>query len=183
MHIFLAEGFEEVEALLLVDIIRRAGLEIKIVSVTGERLVKSSHDVTVLADTLIEEENLEGSQMLILPGGMPGSTNLSKSASLCEAIKSHYDKGGLLSAICAGPMVFGKLGLLKGKSVTCYPGFEVHLEGACYTGKLIEEDGNIITGKGPAAAFPLGLAIVERVGGKDLADKVKEGMLYPELIG
>ena len=183
MHIFLAEGFEEVEALLLVDIIRRAGLEIKIVSVTGDKLVKSSHGVAVFADTLIENEELEGSEMLILPGGMPGSVNLSKSTLLCEAIKRQYDRGGLLSAICAGPMVLGKMGLLKGKSVTCYPGFEDYLEGACYTGKLIEQDGNIITGKGPAAAFPLGLAIVERVGGRELADKVKEGMLYPELVG
>ncbi|MEG1580480.1 MAG: DJ-1/PfpI family protein [Bacteroidaceae bacterium] len=182
IHLFLATGFEETEAIQIVDIIRRAGLEIHTVSITDSKQVLSSHDILITADELIAEANLEESQLFILPGGMPGATNLSKCDALRSAIITHFNTGKLISAICAAPLVYGLMGLLEGKRATCYPGFEEYLKGAQCTGSLVEIDGNIITGKGPAAAMPFAFALVERLAGKELTDSVKAGMLYSELV-
>ena len=150
--IFLAEGFEEVEALFPLDIMRRGGLNVKTVSVTGKNLVTGAHQVPVAADMLFEEVKEEDVEMIVLPGGLPGATNLDAHAGLDRLIRSFAEAGKPLAAICAAPMVYGKRGLLKGKKATCYPGFDSYLEGAEYTGNMVETADNFILGKGPGAA-------------------------------
>ena len=130
IYLFLATGFEEVEALGIVDACRRGGLTLKTVSVTGNLLVESSHGVKIQADALFEDCSFDDADMLVLPGGMPGSTNLKEHEGLRTVILKHYEAGKPLAAICAAPMVYGSLGLLKGKKATCYPGFDKYLEGA-----------------------------------------------------
>ena len=175
--IFLATGFEETEALFPLDILRRGGLEVKTVSVTGEKFVMGAHGVPVGADVLFEDLNEEDVEMVVLPGGMPGATNLDAHAGLDKLILNFAKAGKPLSAICASPLVFGKRGLLKGKKATCYPGFESYLEGAEYTGNKVEIVDNFITGKGPGAAWDFGFAILEKYAGAQKAKEVREGML------
>lgn len=177
IYLFLAEGFEEVEALGTVDVLRRAGLPVKTVSVMEQLEVTGSHQVTVKADMLFDEESLRDAEMLILPGGMPGSLNLSEHEGLRRVILAFFAAGRPMAAICAAPMVYGKLGLLKNKKVTCYPGFEEYLEGAVPTGALVEHDANIITGKGPGATFEFAMAIVAKFCGKAKVAELKQGML------
>lgn len=179
---FLADGFEEIEALAPVDIMRRAKLEVKTVSIMGRKEVETSHHVKVLADLLFEEADFDDLEMIVLPGGMPGATNLAVHVGLRSLIEKAYKDGKPLTAICAGPMVYGKMGLLKGRKATCYPGFDKYLEGADYTGALVQIDGLFTTGKGPAASLSLGYAIVERFCGKAKADELKGGMLFPDLV-
>ncbi len=151
---FLANGFEEIEALAPVDIFRRGGLEVKTVSVTGSELVESSHGVTVKADLLFEDGDFTDADLLMLPGGMPGSANLNAHEGVRNALKAQYDAGKRVAAICAAPMVLGSIGILEGKRATCSPGFQTYLTGATYTGNLFEEDGLVTTGEGPAASLP-----------------------------
>lgn len=182
IYLFFAEGTEEVEALAVVDIVRRAGLPIQIVSVTGDLLVKSSHDVHIKADVLFEDADLENASLFVLPGGLPGAYNLYEHAGLRKAIQKRYDAGEPLAAICAAPLVYGRMGLLKGLKATCYPGFDKELDGAEYTGKLVEQDGQFITGKGPAAVFEFAYAIVTKLAGEEKVQALKDGMLYSELV-
>lgn len=182
IYLFLATGFEEVEALGIVDACRRGGLTLKTVSVTGNLLVESSHGVKIQADALFEDCSFDDADMLVLPGGMPGSTNLKEHEGLRNVILKHYEASKPLAAICAAPMVYGSLGLLKGKKATCYPGFDKYLEGAEYTGKLVEHDGQFFTGKGAGAAFALGFAIVEHFCGKEVVENVKNGVVYNDLL-
>lgn len=151
---FLANGFEEIEALAPVDIFRRGGLEVKTVSVTGSELVESSHGVTVKADLLFEDGDFTDADLLMLPGGMPGSANLNAHEGVRNALKAQYDAGKRVAAICAAPMVLGSIGILEGKRATCSPGFQTYLTDATYTGNLFEEDGLVTTGEGPAASLP-----------------------------
>lgn len=174
---FLATGFEECEALATIDICRRAGIDTVIVSVTGDTIVTSAHDVRIAADCLFEDCDFSDADMLMLPGGMPGATNLLAHKGLCETIVSHYHAGRMLAAICAAPLVFGQLGLLDGIRATCYPGFEDQLPGAIVTEALVEKDGQFITAKGPGPAYSLGFAIVEHLCGKAVAGAIKDGML------
>jgi len=177
IYLFLAEGFEEVEALGTVDVLRRAGLPVKTVSVMGQLEVTGSHQVTVKADILFDEESLRDAEMLILPGGMPGSLNLSEHEGLRRVILAFFAAGKPMAAICAAPMVYGKLGLLKNRKVTCYPGFEEYLEGAVTTGALVEHDANFITGKGPGATFEFAMTIVAKFCGKAKVTELKQGMI------
>lgn len=133
---FLATGFEEVEALAPVDILRRGGVEIKTVSVTGDLLVESAHGVAIKADLLFEDADLASADLLLLPGGLPGATNLNEHEGLRKALVGQNERGGRIAAICAAPLVLGGLGLLNGKKATCYPGFEKYLTGATYTADL-----------------------------------------------
>ncbi len=181
IYLFMAEGTEEVEALGVVDILRRAEMPVRIVSVTGEKTVAGSHGVKIQADLLIEEADLDNAALLVLPGGLPGTYNLDGCAMLKEALCRHYEAGKPLAAICAAPLIFGRMGWLKGLKATCYPGFEGELEGAEYTGALVEKDGLFLTGKGPAAVFAFGYAIVEEMGFPEKAKALREGMLYSEL--
>lgn len=178
LYLFLADGFEEVEAIATLDVLRRAGLDAKTVGVTGAS-VTGSHGVSVKADLLPEDirrdETLDG---VILPGGMPGTTNLEASDAVKDLLHYCRDHNLLIAAICAAPSVLGHLGFLQGKKATCFPGFEPELTGATATGDSVTEDGNIITGKGAGAAHLFGEAIAARFVGKEAAHNVLTSMQY-----
>lgn len=174
---FLADGFEEIEALATVDILRRADIEVKTVSVTGKKEVAGAHGIAVLADILFEEMD-ENANLLILPGGMPGTLNLQAHTSLCDMlVKAAADKT-YIAAICAAPSVFGGLGLLKGKKAICYPGFEDKLEGAEIADKPVVISDNIITSKGAGTAHLFGFALVSLLKDEQTAETLKKGMMY-----
>ncbi len=177
VHLFLADGFEEIEALGTLDILRRAGIEVVTVSITGARLIRGAHNIPIMADNLFRRCGVENSELLIFPGGMPGTSNLGLHDGLRKAMESHVQSGRPVAAICAAPILLGRRKLLAGRRVTCYPGFETELDGAVCTGKMVEIDGNIITGRGPGAVFAFGLAIIERLKGSAAAEKVKQDML------
>lgn len=179
-YVFLADGFEEIEALATVDILRRAGVEVTTVSINPTPVVTGAHGVPVSADALLTDDSFENADLLVLPGGMPGAANLDANEKLCTLLNTYAEAGKMTGAICAAPMVLGHLGLLVGKKATCYPGFESHLEGADYTAAMVEKDGQIITGKGPAAVFPFAFALAEALVGKEVVEHVKQGMLYNE---
>ena len=179
---FLATGFEEVEALAPVDILRRGGIEIKTVSITGDLVVESAHGVGIRADLLFDEADLASADLLMLPGGLPGATNLNAHEGLRRALTEHNARGRRIAAICAAPLVLGGLGLLEGRRATCYPGFEKYMTGATYTAELFTTDGNITTGRGPAAVLPYSYAILEQLAGADTAKAVRDGMIYTQLM-
>ncbi len=182
IYVFLATGFEDIEALAPVDIMRRAGLQVETVSITGEEIVTSAHGVGVLADTLIEAVDFEDAELIVLPGGMPGASNLDACEPLLQGIMEHFRAGKPLAAICAAPMVLGHLGILNGRRATCYPGFESELKGAQYTAAIVEQDGPFITGRGPAAAMEFGYALAERFVGKEAVQALRNGMIYTQLM-
>jgi protein deglycase len=177
VFIHFAEGFEEIEAITPVDVLRRAGHDVVMVSVSGNYTVSGAHDVTVTCDALFEEINYNEGDIVILPGGMPGSKNLDEHSELKKVIAQYNENGKPIAAICAAPMVFGHMGLLEGKTATCYPGVEPELKGANASGKPTEVDGNIITGKGPGAAIAFSLAIVEYLNNKEQAKELGEKMV------
>ena len=181
IYVFLATGFEDIEALGFVDVCRRASLPLCTVSVTGESIVMSAHNVGILADEIFENIDFSDAELLYLPGGMPGAANLNGHPELRSLIMKQYESGKPLAAICAAPMVYGNLGLLEGKHATCYPGFEETLTGADTTGDLVVVDGQFFLGKGPAAVLELSYTIVEHLCGKQVADQIRNGMLYNEL--
>ena len=181
---FLANGFEEIEALAPVDILRRGGVEVKTVSVSGNEWVESSHGITVKADLVFEQAgDFSDADMLLLPGGLPGATNLNAHEGVRQAIRHQHEAGRRVGAICAAPMVLGSLGLLQGKKVTCSPGFEKYMTGATYTAQLFQEDGNIITGEGPAATLPYAYRILSYFAGDDATRALQRGMQYAHLMG
>lgn len=182
IYTFLASGFEEVEALGPIDVCRRAGLEVKTVSITDELAVEGAHGVKIIADSMFADNDYSDADMLFLPGGMPGAANLDAHEGLRKVILAQNETGKPLAAICAAPMVYGNLGLLNGKNATCYPGFDKYLEGANYTAALVEKDGVIFTGKGPAAALELGYTIVEHFKGASVAEALRQGMMYRDLV-
>ena len=177
IFVFLAEGFEEIEALTPVDVLRRAGLSVQTVSIMDEQMVTGAHGVPVLADTMFAEIQPEDAEMILLPGGLPGATNLDAHDGLSRMILDFAATEKPLAAICAAPLVLGNRGLLQGKRATCYPGFETYLQGAEYTAALVEKDGNIITGKGPGAAMEFAFDIVEKYCGIDKVNELKQGMM------
>ncbi|MGN1375248.1 MAG: DJ-1 family glyoxalase III [Prevotella sp.] len=179
---FIATGSEDVEALIPLDIMRRAGIDFKTVSITGSKEVETAHGVTIIADLLFEEADIDNADMLLLPGGMPGSLNLNRHEGVRQALLKHAENGKLIGAICAAPMVLGNIGLLKGKRATCYPGFEKYLDGAEYTNELYTRDGNIITGEGPAATFPYAYCLLEALTDKNTADEIAQGMMFKHLM-
>lgn len=179
---FLANGFEEIEGLAPVDILRRGGVDIKTVSVTGSREVQTSHGITLLADLVFEDVDLSDADMLMLPGGMPGSKNLNAHEGVKQALLAQNKAGKRIGAICAAPMVLGGLGLLKGKKATCSPGFQEYLIGAEYTGALFQEDGNIITGEGPAATLPYAYQILSFFIPKKDVEELQVKMQYAHLM-
>jgi len=176
VFIHFANGFEEVEAITPVDVFRRAGFEVTTVSVTGKKEVTSTRGIVVLADALFQEVDYTGADLVVLPGGQPGSDNLNRHEGLIKQIRLLHEKGRLIAAICAAPRVLASAGILKGKRVTCYPGTDELLTGATVTGNMVEVDGNIITGKGPGAAMKFSLTLVELLAGKSKADELKKAM-------
>ncbi|MDD6737052.1 MAG: DJ-1/PfpI family protein [Prevotella sp.] len=178
VYVFLAQGFEEMEALGPVDILRRGGVEVLTVSITDCYEVVGAHGVRVMADRLLGEIDAEGADLLLLPGGMPGATNLLDCRPLHRLLTTHHQNGKLLGAICAAPMVLGQLGLLKGKRATCYPGFEHLLTGATTTNELVTVDGLIVTGKGPAATFDYGFTLLSMLSSEEKSREVAQGMMF-----
>ena len=178
MYVFLADGFEEIEALAPVDVMRRAGLPVTMVSVTDNRVVNGAHGIPVVADASFGELDYADAALLFLPGGLPGATNLEAHEGLGELLKSKVAEGVIISAICAAPLVLGGLDLLQGKQATCYPGFEDTMAGATYTAAKVTVDGNIFTACGPGAAWELGFTFVEHFCGTAKADELRKGMQF-----
>lgn len=174
----VANGYEEVEMLTVVDLLRRAGMTCDIISVTGKKELTSSHKVTVIADLLFEDADFDSYDALVIPGGMPGTTNLGAHAGVCEQLKKAYADGKLIAAICAAPTVFGKLGLLEGKKAICYPGMEDQLTGARVTYEPAVRDGNIITSRGMGTAIDFGLEILAYYEGREAAVELAEKIVY-----
>lgn len=181
---FLADGFEEVEVLAPVDILRRGGIDIKTVSVTGNHLVESSHGVTIKADLLFEEiADFSDADLLMMPGGMPGSTNLNAHQGVREALLKQFGQGKRVAAICAAPLVLASIGILNGKKATIYPGMENCLAADTeYTAALVQEDGNVTTGGGPAAVFPYAYTLLGYFLPAEEVEKIKKGMIYDRLM-
>lgn len=182
IFVFLADGFEDIEALGTIDILRRAGLNVLTVSIMGRETVLSSSRIPVVADALFEAVDCAEADMLVLPGGMPGSTNLRDFSPLLDALKEHNAAGKLIAAICAAPMVLGKIGLLNGLRATCYPGCEETMVGATYTRELCTVDRNIITGEGPAAVFPFAYTLVDLLLGTNASAPFRQGMMFNHLL-
>lgn len=176
VYAFFADGFEEIEAFTTIDTLRRAGLDVEIISVTPDEIVTGAHDVSVLCDKNFENCDFYDAKLLFLPGGMPGAATLDRHEGLRKLILNFVAQDKPIAAICAAPMVLGKLGLLKGRKVTCYPGFEQYLEGAECLDLPVVKDGNIITGMGPGAAMEFALTIVETLCGKEKVDELVEAM-------
>ena len=177
--VFIADGTEEVECLTTVDILRRAGIETQLVSITDSVTTISSHNVTVVADNTFEKANYDDSDMLFIPGGMPGTTHMSEHEGLAELIKKFALEGKKLAAVCAGPSVLGRLGLLEGKKATCFPGWEDKLLGATCTGEGVVTDGNISTGRGLGFSIDLALELVRILEGEELANDIKGRIQHP----
>ncbi|MEG1685224.1 MAG: DJ-1/PfpI family protein [Bacteroides sp.] len=177
VYVFLANGFEEIEAITTIDVLRRAGLTVKSVSITKNKSVIGAHHITVEGDSCFEENSFDDVQMLILPGGMPGATNLSNHAGLRQLLLKSEAANKPIAAICAAPFVLGRLGLLKGKQVTCYPSFENELIGANYTGASVELSDTMITGNGPGATMEFALTIVKELCGEAKAREIAAGMI------
>ena len=186
VYIFLADGFEEIEALATLDVLRRGGIDVNTVSITDDVVVTGAHGVPVKADlarsmfeTRAQFDGTEENDVMVFPGGMPGTKNLAEDARLMELMKRHYAEGGTLAAICAAPgLVISQLPSLKGKMFTCYDGFEAApiAKGGEYVKTPCVADENLITGRGPGCAVDFGLAIVEHLKGADLAQELRTGM-------
>ena len=176
--VFLAEGFEEVEALTVVDLLRRVGIVAEMVSVTEQNTVTGSHNISVIADKSIGEIDFSKVNMLVLPGGMPGTRNLEESELLMQQLDLFYQEGKDISAICAAPSILGHRGFLEGRIACCYPTFESHLSGAVLTHNEVEESGSIITSRGMGCAIAFSLAIIEKLLGKETAEDLAEKIVY-----
>lgn len=175
--VFLADGFEDIEALAPVDILRRGDVDVTIAGVTGMQIT-SSHNVKIMADRDAKEIKAEDYDAVICPGGMPGAVNLRDNSTVINIVKSAYNQGKIVSAICAAPMVLERAGILTGKNFTMYPGMQNYAVSGNYKDDaLVVKDGNIITGAGPAAAFKFALTLLESLQGKEKAVQVSEGML------
>lgn len=175
IYVFLAEGFEEIEALTPVDVLRRAGCAVQTVGIGG-RVVHGAHGIAVQADITDHEVQFDDIEMVILPGGMPGALNLERSPVVQRALELCLARGKYLAAICAAPFILGHKGILSGKKATCYPGFEKELEGAQVTGAQTEVDGCIITGRGPGAAMAFALTLVKILLNQEKADELAAAM-------
>lgn len=177
--ILLAKGFEEMEALTPADVWRRAGFETELISISKQLNVSGAHNITVVADKTFDDTNFDTFDMLFLPGGLPGATNLDQHEGLKKQLLNFATNNKILGAICAAPLVLGHNKLLKGKKATCFPGFENELIGATHTGKSVETDGNIITGKGAGVALQFAFEVVSHFNGNEYADKLAAKMQIP----
>lgn len=176
-YVFFAEGFEEIEAVTVVDVLRRAGLGITTVSVTGQQEVTGAHGIPVITDALFEYVDHNGADLLILPGGMPGTKNLAAHHKLGDLLKRYHREERWVAAICAAPSVLGGLGILKGLRATCYPGFEPQLEGATVSHDPVVLDGRVVTSRGAGTALEFALKLVEVAAGPEKAKNLREGMI------
>lgn len=177
VYVFLAEGFEETEAITPIDMLRRVGAEVVTVGVTG-KTVSGSHGIPVVCDTVIDDISDEGIEMLVLPGGMPGTKNLAACEKLAELLTSCHSKGILIGAICAAPTVPGGLGILNGRQAVCYPGMESGLTGAEVLTVPCVRDGNIITSRGAGTALEFSYELISALKGKNAADELAKSIVW-----
>ncbi len=176
--IFMADCCEEIEGLTVVDIARRAGIEIDMISITGSKEVHGSHGITFFADTTKEQADYAAYDGIVLPGGMPGTTSLGADETVNRVIRQFASEGRLVAAICAAPSVLGQAGILSGKRATCHPGFEEKLTGAEFSADPVVVDGNVVTSRGMGTAIPFALEIVRYFASDAAVEKVKAGLVY-----
>ena len=176
--VFFGEGYEEIEALTVVDILRRASIPVKMVSITEAREVTSSHQVTVKMDAVLSEIDFDKVEMIVLPGGMPGTKNLEACGALMAQVDAFVKADRPVSAICAAPSILGHRGHLKGRSACSFPSFEDHLEGAEVMKEPSVICGNITTGRGMGAAIPFALSILERYQGAEATQAMAQKIVY-----
>jgi 4-methyl-5(b-hydroxyethyl)-thiazole monophosphate biosynthesis len=177
IFLFLATGFEEIEAVAPMDVFRRAGINLTTVSITEDIVVTGAHNIGVEADEMFDEMDFSGDFLIYLPGGMPGTTNLDNHEGLKALLTQQLAKGKKVAAICAAPSILGKMGVLKDKEAVCYPGFESQLTGAKIPETNMAKSDNILTAKGPGVAIPFALKIVEELKGKQVAEEVAAAMI------
>lgn len=175
VYVFLAEGFEEIEAVTIIDVLRRARLDVKTVSISSGLEVTGAHSIKLFCDLMFDCDSMLDGDMLVLPGG-PGTNKLYEHQGVVSLIKSYSEKDKWIAAICAAPFILGRMGLLNGKAATCYPGCETDLKGAVLSTDRVVHDGNIITSRCPATAMDFALKLVEVLKGKDLSDKLYSAM-------
>jgi len=180
--VLLADGFEEVEAMAIVDVLRRAGID-TVTAALHEGPVASARKVRVLPDTTIDTVSADGFDMLVLPGGQPGADNLNADPRVGRLLREFRDKGRITGAICAAPYVLANAGIIDGRRVTAYPSYRDRLGSALYEDRTVVEDGDLLTSRGPGTALCFALAIVERLAGRETAAKIREGMLITEPCG
>lgn len=178
VYIFLADGFEDIEGLTVVDLMRRAGIEIDTVSIKESREVTTSHNITLLTDRIFSETDFSDADMLVLPGGMPGTRYLGQYAPLTDLLTDFYNKGGRIAAICAAPSVFADLGFLKGRKATSYPSFMDKLGGAETTEDAVVIDGNVTTSRGMGTAIDFGLALIAQLQGEEKAKEIADSIVF-----
>ena len=178
VYIFLAEGFEDIEAVAVIDILRRADVTVSVVSIHDKKEVTSAHGLTIVCDILLDEVNLHRADMLVLPGGMPGTRNLAKSKKLLTILELAQKDDKYIAAICAAPTVLAQAGLLTGKKAICYPGFEAELTDAVIHDDLVVRDGKLITSKGPGTAMLFGYALVDILKGNLESDAIRKAMIF-----
>lgn len=177
-YVFLADGTEEIEALTVVDLLRRGKIETKMVSVMPERTITGAHGIRIEADLLFEEEDFRKGALLVLPGGMPGTTHLGNHEGLRRVLAEFFREGKYLAAICAAPSVLGANGFLKGKRATCYPGFEDSLTGAVLCTERVVRDGSIVTSRGLGTAIDFALELISLLQGEEMAERIARGIQY-----
>lgn len=175
--VFMANGCEEIEALTQVDVLRRAGIETKSVSITTEKLIKGAHGIDFMADYTIFDIDFDKVEMVVLPGGLVGRNNLMNSKEVVTVCKKFNELGKFVTAICASPSVLGENNILQGKKATCYPGFEEQCHGAEISNAVVVKDGNIITSRGPATAMDFAIELVKAIAGDSVAEKTAQGLL------
>ncbi len=179
VYLFLADGFEECEALVPLDILRRGGIEVKTVGI-GNQFITGTHSITVKADITDDTINLDGDfHGIILPGGMPGTNNLQKNQIVDKALRVAKENNKLICAICAAPKILGNMGMLRNKNATCFPGFEEDLIGAKLSNNFVVKDENIITAKGAGVAYEFGFKILEALTNAETATQLKRQMQCP----
>ena len=171
-YIFLADGFEEIEAITPIDLLRRANIDVTSISITNTKTVLGAHKISIEADALFSELNFEDADLLILPGGMPGTKNLDDHLGLKGILEQQSSQGKLIAAICAAPSILGKMNLLKDKEAICYPGFENQLIGATLSESKVVQSGAVITAKGAGVAIEFSLKIIEILKGKAVSDQI-----------
>lgn len=176
--VFLADGFEEIEGLTVVDLCRRAGIDTVTVSISDKASVVGSHGIELKTDMTLDAVDFSAANMIVLPGGMPGTRNLEGCETLMEQVDDYVSKGKKVSAICAAPSILGHRGHLKGRKACCYPGMEGELSGAEVSFDKVSVAGNIITSRGLGTAIPFALAIIESLTDKATADKIGQSVVY-----
>ncbi len=174
----MASGFEEIELCTCVDLLRRAEIEVNLLSIDDNIYLTGAHGITIKADALLKDVSDTLTDALIMPGGWPGAKNLSESEHVKQIINLFYKENKIIAAVCAAPMVLGTMGLLQGKKATCYPGFEAELFGAKHVSEPFVVDGNIITGKGPGCTADFCFAIIEKLKNKEVVIELKHATLF-----